>query len=657
MNDDRSSNYMGYGDDGFEKYSVTTASPGNWLLVLTASIAASLFLLVFPITKLCLRTSKRVRRKRYRRHLKTISAGDSEGKNELEEEILPYDSDSDEEASYQGSVMSTDSQMSAASGLILKRKKETESIIEMQQWRANRTQIYQPPTPPSTTSSSDDDKNKKKKKKKRSEESRSRRRKRHRAKMQFRAEAAAMLRELLHQRRQPPKPDGTRTEPFKINQKDFDNLLDEILKSDSSGSELTEQLSTEEKEELVYVLMEQDEHSIPPHVLAKASKLMAAGGDFDDVPEGKKCMSSFWRIVRVDRESKRILRYTVPFTVYAVAERVMESIVLALVGHFVGTKQVAAYAIVEVLFSLTDEFLDGPFHALTTLCSHAVGAGNCFLAGQYVQASIALYFVASVPIVLGWFFFIDDAILLLGWGDEEVAAFASEFVRIAIWSSYAHAIHHGIGELLDVTGHEVMATTIGLVEGGVELVAIVFIIWMPQFTLTLQLVATIQVVTAFVFLFITMGLTSHMGWLGPFKKGLLQSSVISVRCPSFVVQFHGHDLTFFPQNGLAISNMVKTSVPLAFGSILDNAAVSFHISVRFTNRLLTMRDLGSGQCSRSSLLTWVKLRSPLGLSWARSGAWLSLSPRELETLPRSVSRTTLETTILSLQSCLRTSHC
>ena len=65
---------------------------------------------------------------------KTISSGDSEGKNELEEEILPYDSDSDEEASYQGSVMSTDSQMSAASGLILKRKKETESIIEMQQF-------------------------------------------------------------------------------------------------------------------------------------------------------------------------------------------------------------------------------------------------------------------------------------------------------------------------------------------------------------------------------------------------------------------------------------------------------------------------------------------------------------------------------------------
>ena len=277
-----------------------------------------------------------------------------------------------------------------------------------------------------------------------------------------------------------------------------------------------------------YVLMEEQSHSLEPVLLSKATKLLAAQQQFEELAEGRRCCASFWRIVKMDRESRRIMRYTIPFTFYAVAETVMESVTLALVGHFIGTKQVAAYAIVEVLVSLTDEFLDGPFHALTTLCAHAVGADNCFLAGQYVQISVILYILTSIPITVGWFLYTDWVILYLGWGNEEVAEHARGFVQIAIWSSYTSALHHCIAQLLEVVGHEMVTTLIGLVEGGVALGLIVLVIWMPEYTLTLEIVAAIEVVTSFVFLVITMIVAGCMGWLRPFRGGLFLSNSLCV---------------------------------------------------------------------------------------------------------------------------------
>ena len=290
-----------------------------------------------------------------------------------------------------------------------------------------------------------------------------------------------------------------------------------------------------------YTLMEKEDYEMQPHLLRKATKLMAVGGKFDDLKQHRKLHSSLRSILRYDRESRRLVQYAAPFTFYAVAETIFESITLALVGHFVGTKQMAAIAIVQILVGLTDGILDGPHESLTTLCAHAVGADNTFLAGKYAQLSMVLHFVLGVPVNVLWAMYIDDVILYLDWGDESVAHYALVYTRIAVWGGFIEGAHHTIGELLEVTDHEIFTTAIGLLEGAVNIGMLVLLIWLPSLqadwlpydwkfhdALTLEMVAIVGVATSFVFFVLAFSIASYRGWLKPFAGGLFGSFALFV---------------------------------------------------------------------------------------------------------------------------------
>ena len=114
--------------------------------------------------------------------------------------------------------------------------------------------------------------------------------------------------------------------------------------------------------------------------------------------ENEETETNFRNILSFDQETRSILRIAIPFTISGLASASLANICLALVGHHIGTKPVTAYAIVHILVSLTGALTKGPITALTSVCSHAVGAGNDYLAGQYLQLSILLYLFLSIPI-------------------------------------------------------------------------------------------------------------------------------------------------------------------------------------------------------------------------------------------------------------------
>jgi len=250
----------------------------------------------------------------------------------------------------------------------------------------------------------------------------------------------------------------------------------------------------------------------------------------------KKVKASFKTITRFDRETKRLLQYALPFTLAAAVSAVLSSIVLALIGHFVGTKQLAAVAVMDILLGITSEFLEGPLTANTVLCSHAVGSSNNFLAGQYIQLSLIFYFILQVPLLVMFYLLTDDIILLLGWGDEHVAIYAQQYVRIYIWSEILDKVQEAIGNLLETTGHEIYSTVMGVIHEATVVVVIVILV-LVGCPLTIQIVAWVCLAASVFFLVLSTGIAAKRGWFKPFEKGMCRNFALNVRPDPVVRRF------------------------------------------------------------------------------------------------------------------------
>jgi Na+-driven multidrug efflux pump len=296
-------------------------------------------------------------------------------------------------------------------------------------------------------------------------------------------------------------------------------------------------------EDTEYVKLE--ENVTPLNALpVESAPLTSSGSDTE------KFRASLKSIIRLDKESRRILRHAGPFTFYAVSSSALSNVSLALISWYVGTKQVAAYAVVEILVALSEEFLKGPIYANTTMIAHAIGANNNFLAGQYVQLSLSLYLIVGAPFLVFWYCFTYEIILYLAWGDDSVAEQAQDFVKIYIWSYVTDSIHQAIGPLLDVTGHDVFTTTIDLLKSMTNVIILVY--WIKSnIEFNLDSVAWMYLGTSSGYLLLSSTMAIANGWLKPFIKGMTRKPAI--------------------MNRTVRRAMLKTAIPLAFWSVLSNA--------------------------------------------------------------------------------------
>ena len=224
-------------------------------------------------------------------------------------------------------------------------------------------------------------------------------------------------------------------------------------------------------------------------------------------------------IFRIDTESWQLLRYAIPYTMDSLANSVMENVCLALVGIYVGTKELAAYVLVILLTELTDQFLRGCIRANTTLCAHAIGANNNVLAGHYFQLSLVIYLLAGVPAALFWTRHTERIILWLAWGDDMVASYAAQFAKIYIWSQVVKSVQLAFKQILDLVNKEVFNTFMGIVEEAFNMIGLL-IACECGWEVTLPMVAWIYLVNAVVFMTLTMLISMCSGWLMPFRKGM-----------------------------------------------------------------------------------------------------------------------------------------
>jgi MATE family multidrug resistance protein len=255
-------------------------------------------------------------------------------------------------------------------------------------------------------------------------------------------------------------------------------------------------------------------------------------------------------VLKFDKETKSLLKLAVPFTISSLASTVFSTLCFIIISHNVTTLEITAYAIVCVFVGLTDGIMYGPISSCTTLCAHAVGAGNVKLAGTYLQLAVLLYVSGSALVFAFWWFYMYEAILWLEWGDEATALLGQSFIRHYMWNYMLAGISASLWQLLEIADHVKEGTYISILWGLVNVVVMSVVQHVvPQFTLVT--VAWVYNGTALLFVLIAYAMAERGGWLKPFKQGL----------------FH----TFSLKNGAAIKRMVQQAIPLSIGYFFSSA--------------------------------------------------------------------------------------
>jgi len=269
-------------------------------------------------------------------------------------------------------------------------------------------------------------------------------------------------------------------------------------------------------------------------------------------------------VLKVDAETRSLLKLAVPFTISSLASTVFSTLCFIIISHSVTTLEITAYAIVCVLVGLTDGVLYGPISACTTLCAHAVGAGNVKLAGSYLQLAVLLYLGGSAVVFCFWWFYMYEAILWLEWGDKQTALIGQDFIRHYMWNYLISGVSSALWQLLEIADHVKEGTYISILWGLVNVVLIAIVSQVvPQ--MTLVTVAWVYNFTAALFVVIAFIMAERGGWLKPFKHGL----------------FH----TFSLKNGAAVKQMLHQALPLSIGYFFSSADVSSRFT--FSHGLIT----------------------------------------------------------------------
>lgn len=254
-------------------------------------------------------------------------------------------------------------------------------------------------------------------------------------------------------------------------------------------------------------------------------------------------------LVSYDDETRRILRLAVPFTASALVESVLGLVELAIVGFYLGTEAMVAFVLVDIIVGISSAFVGGFIESVSSLTSMASGAGNNRVCGEYLQISTGFYFLFQIPFVFVWSFAVEPIVLLMGF-DEYTSSIAKDFGRVAIFVDIAGGISEGFYDFLEVIDHEAFANIMGCIEACVEtgLIALFAI----KTSAGLVIIGLVMIVNVCFFLLLNIAIAVNKGWLkAGFESGLVG------RCAF--------------RNRAAVRQVVKTAVPLAFGSLMAYA--------------------------------------------------------------------------------------
>ena len=283
-------------------------------------------------------------------------------------------------------------------------------------------------------------------------------------------------------------------------------------------------------------------HFVDETLPADAYTFVKLGG-----PEKRR--SIFDKVLEVadyDVESHRLIELFLPYSIQSAVMGIFGTIDVALIGFHLGVKAANVYIVVGMLLEFTATFTYGFAEAIGTLGPQADGAGNRPLAGRYLQLSIILYTIFSLPSLVIWGFYTEEAVLWFGF-DENTATYAQLFAYPYMVGYLFSGLDACLFEFLDVMGHEKYATLIYIIYSGSSTLILVLMLLVGGGD-DLVSIRIAQSGWGVLLSVANCGFIIYKGWLDDYWEGLVMTNSFK-------------DLK-------AVRTMMMTAIPLSIAWIL-----------------------------------------------------------------------------------------
>jgi len=261
-----------------------------------------------------------------------------------------------------------------------------------------------------------------------------------------------------------------------------------------------------------------------------------------------KALNNLIWLSEYDHEMYRILKLTGPYCFGEMFEAIMEVVFASIIGHLIGIDAITVYVVVDVFLGTTGEFLGGVIDAEASLLSHAIGAGNNYLAGQYVQLSAFLYTILMIPCVVFWYFTVEALMIWLGFSPA-IAVYAQHYANFAVYIDLIEGWGECIHSVLDVTDREQFGTVLDFIQGIVELCMALGILYLKEDPTLIDLAIMDLVLESIFTIFTIFYAGFYKPWLRPYMEGMTKNIAL--------------------KNKDALSTIIRTALPLSIGSLLS----------------------------------------------------------------------------------------
>ena len=257
-----------------------------------------------------------------------------------------------------------------------------------------------------------------------------------------------------------------------------------------------------------------------------------------------KAYQGLLNLSTLDAEMIRLIQLAIPFTVKYSYDTFIEMIFAIMLGRLVGTDALTAYTVVEIFHGTTAEFIQGVVDAGLTVISHAIGTGNNFLAGQYVQIMFILYTILSIPFMFMWWYVTYDLMIWLGFSIH-LANLAQQYANIAIFIDIGEGWMLVFQSLLEVTEHENASCFSECFLGTIVIISCT-ILYYTKDNVTLLDFAWIDLFFQFAVLIgMWFYCAYYKKWFKPYMDGMIKTNAMKVSFVHYFVYFKANNAIFF----------------------------------------------------------------------------------------------------------------
>ncbi|KAK1748526.1 hypothetical protein QTG54_000465, partial [Skeletonema marinoi] len=252
------------------------------------------------------------------------------------------------------------------------------------------------------------------------------------------------------------------------------------------------------------------------------------------------------RIAKFDHESKRLVNLMAPYTLTALICNMFAIIDIAIISSVLGAESLSAFLVTGYFLSMVCKAAKGFTDAQATLCAHAVGAGNYFLAGQYIQLTQMVFVLTGVLplLIMG-----SSMYQVLVWLDvsSHVATLGGNFATIQAIALLVGGFNDAQTQFLSAIDPSISSNAIEMLMHASYTAGIAAYLY-DNANATLIDLAWMKCWIAILFIPINFIVLSSRGWLDLCWVGMIRSNAL--------------------KNREAVKQMLKTGIPLGIGSLI-----------------------------------------------------------------------------------------